>query len=203
MEILPATTANIRRAAEALRAGEVVAYPTETVYGLGVDPFNEAALERLYAVKRRDPRNPVLLIVSTREQLAPLVARMDGAAKAYADAFWPGPLSLLLPAAPGVLDSLRGPSGKICVRQTSHPIASALCAAFGGAIVATSANISGQPSARCVADVPGAGVSVCIDGGEVGEGIASTVLDAETGAIAREGAIAKEEIARILRQPRD
>jgi len=199
MEILPATAANICRAAEALRAGEVVAYPTETVYGFGVDPFNEAALAKLYAIKQRDPRNPVLLIVSDRKQLAPIVTDLDAAALAYADAFWPGPLSMLLRAAAKVPESLLGSSAKICVRVTSHPIAAALCEAFGGAIVSTSANLSAQPPARRAAEVPGAGVAVCIEVGEVGGGIASTILDPETGAILREGSITLDAIARIGR----
>ncbi len=199
MEILPATDANLRRAVDALRAGDVIAYPTETVYGLGVDPFNAEALARLYAIKRRDPGNPVLLVVSNLRQLSPLTPAMNQAAKAYAAAFWPGPLSLLLDAAKGLPESLLGPGGKVCVRLTSCAIAAALCEAFGGAIVSTSANVSGEPAARRAADVPQTGVAICIEGGELKAGPASTVLDPATRTILREGAVSKEDIGRISR----
>jgi L-threonylcarbamoyladenylate synthase len=197
MDILPPIPANLRRAADALRTGEVIAYPTETVYGFGVDPFNEAALGRLYAVKKRDERHPVLLIVSGLGQLIPLTGPLRPMAAAYVNAFWPGPLSLLLPAASGVPSSLRGPDGKLCVRWTSHAIAAALCAEFGGALISTSANLSGQPPARRTADIPSSGVSICIDGGELGTGPASTVFDPESGLVLREGAVSKEALARV------
>jgi len=197
MEMLPPTPANIARAADTLRAGAIVAYPTETVYGLGVDPFNPAALEKLYAMKGRDPRNPVLLIVSNRKQLDAIVARVGREAEAYAAAFWPGPLSMLLPAKGRVPQSLLGPTGKLCVRQTAHAVAAALCDALGGTIVSTSANLSGQSPARKATDVPVSGVAMCIDGGELGSGLASTVLDPESGEILREGVIEAEAIGQI------
>jgi len=197
MEILLPTAANLPRAAEALRAGEVVAYPTETVYGLGVDPFNDAALDRLYRVKRRDPQHAVLLIVGNLDHVAALAAPLSATASAYADAFWPGPLSLLLPPAFGVPPALLGPDGEICLRWTSHPVAAALCNAFGGAVVSTSANLSGQPPARRAADVPEHGVAICIDGGELGSGPASTVFEPESGRIVREGAISHDALARV------
>lgn len=199
MEILSPTPANIRRAAEMLVAGEVIAYPTETVYGLGVDPFNEAALARLYAVKKRDERNPVLLIIGGMDQLALITRELTPKAEAYAKAFWPGPLSLVLPGEADLPQSLRGPDGKICVRWTSHPIASELCTLFSDCIVSTSANLSGQPPARSAAEVPSSGVSVCIDGGILGTGPASTVFDPETEEVLREGAISKEVLARVRR----
>ncbi len=197
MEILPPTPANLRRAADALRAGEVVAYPTETVYGLGVDPFNSAALDRLYAVKKRDERNPVLLIVSSLEQLRPLIGELSERACVYAKAFWPGPLSMVLPTVKGVPGVLLGPDRKVCVRWTSGKIAAALCEAFGGAIVSTSANISGRAPARSAREVPNEGVVICIDGGVLTEGPASTVFDPETGEVLRAGAISGEAIARV------
>ncbi len=196
MQILTPTPENIRRAAAALQAGEVIAYPTETVYGLGVDPFDEAALARLYAVKQRDDKNPVLLIAAGKSQID-AIATLTSKAQVYADAFWSGPLSMLLPAAQRLPDSLRSADGKICVRWTSHPIATLLCNAFGGAIVSTSANLSGQPPARRAADVPAQGVAVCIDGGESGSGPPSTVFDPESGRILREGAISREALERV------
>ena len=100
MEIAAPTPQGLAKAAELLHAGEVVAYPTETVYGLGADPFSVEALDSLYRVKRRDPGSPVLLIVSSMEQLDSIVAAISPRAAAYAAAFWPGPLSLLLPPSP-------------------------------------------------------------------------------------------------------
>lgn len=197
MEVLTPTAANLERAAEALRAGEVVAYPTETVYGLGVDPFNEAALDRLYRVKQRDPQHAVLLIVGHLDQITAVAAPLTATAAAYVEAFWPGPLSLLLPPAFGLPPAILGPDGEVCLRWTSHPIAAALCTAFGGAIVSTSANLSGQPPARRAPDVPPRGVAICIDGGELGSGPASTVFEPESGRILREGAISRELLARI------
>lgn len=197
MEILPPTAVNLDRAAEALRAGEVVAYPTETVYGLGVDPFNEAALDRLYRVKRRDPQHAVLLIIGDLDQMCTVAAPLSASAVVYARAFWPGPLSLLLPPAFGVPPALLGPDGEVCLRWTSHPVAAALCSTFGGAIVSTSANLSGQPSARRPSDVPTDGVAICIDGGESGSGPPSTVFDPESGRILREGAISREALERV------
>lgn len=199
VELLGATAANIQRAAAALQAGEVIGYPTETVYGLGVDPFNEGALTRLYGIKERDPNHPVLLIAGNRAQVQSLVATMSPAAERLADAFWPGPLSMLLNPLPSVPKSLRGPTGKICVRVSSHPVAAALCDAFRGPIVSTSANVSGHPPARRAQDVP-SGVTICLDGGPSGAGAASTVIDPDTGEIQREGAIGREQIEIISRR---
>ncbi len=198
MEILPVTPGNVVRAAAALKAGEVVAYPTETVYGLGVDPLNDAALDRLFEVKQRDPANPVLLIVSSPAQLDAISPALSPRAARLANAFWPGPLSMLLPCHARVPARVRGPDGRICVRWTSSSTAQALCQAFGGAVVSTSANLSGRPPATRADDVPRDGVALCLDGGELPPGPVSTVVDPETGRVLREGAIGAEAIARVL-----
>lgn len=199
MDILAPTPESIARAALALKAGDVVAYPTETVYGFGVDPLNESALEKLFRVKQRDPAHPVLLVVASMSQLDALVSGVGPRASALAQAFWPGPLSMLFPPRSAVPASLRGSDGRICVRQTSSTIAASLCEAFGGAIVSTSANLSGQPPATRAQDVPTQGVAICIDGGTLPPGPVSTVFDPDTGRILRQGAVSAEEIAHVLR----
>ena len=195
MQLFPPTPDNIVRAAEALRRGDVVAYPTETVYGLGVDPLNSRALEKLIGVKHRDPANPMLLIAASREQVKALTGDLSPRAAAYADAFWPGPLSMLLKPIRRLQPELTGRDGRICIRCTSSPIAAALCETFGGAIVSTSANVSAQPPALSARDVPTAGVVLCLDAGTLPAAAPSTVLDPETGEVLREGAITRAQIA--------
>ncbi len=197
MQLHPPTADNIVLAADAIRRGEVVAYPTETVYGFGVDPHNASALDRLIEVKGRDAANPMLLIVSSRDQLKAITGELSPRAAAYADAFWPGPLSMLLSPLRPLAPALTGPDGRVCVRFTSSPIAAALCDAFGGAIVSTSANRSGQPPATSIREIPTAGVTLCLDAGTLPVAAPSTVLDPETGRILREGAITRDRIAGI------
>lgn len=197
MKILPPTPENIAYAADALRAGEVVAYPTETVYGLGVNPAHAAALDRLVAVKGRDAASPMLLIAGKLEHVNAVTALSHRAA-AFADVFWPGPLSMLLPPARPLSPTLTGSDGRICVRLTSSPIAAALCDVFGGVVVSTSANRSGQPPAMCERDIPTEGVTLCLDAGRLPFAEPSTVLDPETGKLLREGAITREQIVRVL-----
>ena len=195
MEIAAPTPRGLAKAAELLHAGEVVAYPTETVYGLGADPFSVEALDSLYRVKRRDPGSPVLLIVSSMEQLDSIVAAISPRAAAYAEAFWPGPLSLLLPPSPELPETLLGAESKVCVRRCSCAIAAALCDAFGGAIVSTSANTSGKAPAMSSDEIDPVGIALCLDGGRLDPSPPSTVLDPDTGKVIREGAISRERLA--------
>lgn len=195
MEIAAPTSRGIAKAAELLRSGEVVAYPTETVYGLGADPFSVEALDALYRVKRRDPGSPVLLIVSSMAQLDAIVAGISPRAAAYAEAFWPGPLSLLLRPSRELPETLLGAESKVCVRRTSCAIAAALCDAFGGAIVSTSANTSGKTPAMSPDEIEPVGIALCLDGGRLGPSPPSTVLDPDTGRVIREGAISRQQLA--------
>lgn len=164
-------------------------YPTETVYGLGVDPFSEEAVRRLYAVKERDAANPVLLIVDGLDQLREVVREVTSAAAGYAAKFWPGPLSMLFPRSPRLPGILTGGLDKVCVRWTSHPVARDLCREFGHAITSTSANLSGQPPAHSLDEVRLAGLGAAIDGGVLPKNPPSTVFDPDTGEVLREGAI--------------
>ncbi len=200
MQIVPPTPEGLATAADGLRRGVVVAYPTETVYGFGVDPFSESAIRRLYAIKERDPRNPVLLIVGSFEQLKGLVSEDSGRAMACARAFWPGPLSILFPTAAGVPEWLCGEDGRVCVRYTSSEIARGLCEAFGGALVSTSANRSGARPAVSLEEIEPAGIGMGIDGGVIEGGLPSTVFDPEMGEVLREGAVPKEELLKRWEQ---
>ena len=197
-EGVPPTPEGIAQAAEALRAGEVVAYPTETVYGLGVDPFNEEAVQKLFAMKGRDGDHPVLLIAADEAQLSKAVERISARAQTFIDAFWPGPLSLLFPKASGIAPSVCGTSERVCARQPASPIARDLCRAFGNAITSTSANRSGAPAARSIEGIDLDGIAVGIDGGDVTGGGVSTVYDPERDEILREGMVTAAELRRVL-----
>lgn len=136
------------RACIALNRGGVIAYPTETVFGLGCDPHNNHALERLLAIKKRSWRKGLILIAARYSQLLEYIEPVDHAMMTRIFATWPGPVTWLLPARSDCSPLLRGTHTTLAVRVTSHPVAQVLCQRFRGAIVSTSANISGQPPAR-------------------------------------------------------
>jgi L-threonylcarbamoyladenylate synthase len=133
-------------AAEALRKGEVVAYPTETFYGLGVNALDELALLRLRQLKGRDGGKPISVLVSGADMLEILCGPVSPRARRLMDAYWPGPLTLVLPADPGLPRPLVSDGG-VAVRVSSHPTAQALVQAFGAPVTATSANLAGEPPA--------------------------------------------------------
>ncbi len=147
---MDAATRQIERAAEALRNGGVVAYPTEAVYGLGCDPHDAAAVARLFALKQRPPTQGVLLIGADFDQVRRYIdaAATPAAAIARARATWPGPHTWVFPRSPATPAWLAGGHSGIALRVTAHPLAAALCRAFGGALVSTSANRHGEPPAR-------------------------------------------------------
>ena len=181
-------------AAALVRAGEIVAYPTETVYGLAVDPFSVTALEKLFAVKGRAETNPVLLIVSNIDQVIQVVSTISDDARTYADRFWPGPLSMLFPKSDRIPAALCAGGPKVCVRIPAHETARALCAAVGHAITSTSANKSGKPPATSPHEIDLSGVALCIDGGTLPPSQPSTIFDPDTRTILREGAISSESL---------
>ena len=188
----PSIEDQIAAAVAAIRRGEVVVYPTETVYGLGADPFSEAAVRRLYAIKERDAANPVLLIVDGLDQLREVVREVTAAAEGYARRFWPGPLSMVFPKSPRLPDVLTGGLDQVCVRWTSHPVARSLCREVGHAITSSSANLSGQPPARSLDEVKLEGLGARVDGGVLAPSVPSTIFDPVTRRILREGAIPAE-----------
>jgi L-threonylcarbamoyladenylate synthase len=178
------------RALAALRRGGVVAYPTEGVFGLGCDPRNRQALARLLALKGRSASVGLILIAAEFSQLAPLLAPLAPALEARAAATWPGPVTWVWPAAAGVDPTLSGGRDTLAVRVTAHPTAAALCHAFGGALVSTSANRHGAAPARNAAEVTrefGGELDAVVDA-PCGDLAGPTELrDAVTGAVLRPG----------------
>lgn len=138
----------IRRAVRVLRRGGVIAYPTEAVYGLGCDPLDAGAVQRILTLKQRPWQKGLILIASAQQQLTPFIQPLSTEIQAQLEQSWPGPVTWLLPARPEVPNWLRGTHDSIAVRVTDHPGSRALCEAFGGAIVSTSANPATLPPAR-------------------------------------------------------
>jgi len=191
--ILPIDAASIAVAAEALRRGEVVAYPTETVYGLGVDPRSPEAVARLFDVKGRAQDQPVLLIIAEPEGVEQ-IAHVSAAARRCIDGFWPGPLTLVLPAKGAFPPGVQAPDGTVAVRCPAHPAARAIARAFGGPITSTSANRAGAPPAPRAAAAALDGVFCVLDGGDLPPSAPSTVYAPDRDEILREGAISAEAL---------
>ncbi len=201
-------SAEVRAAAQALRAGELVAFPTETVYGLGADAENADALARLYAAKGRPPDHPVIVHLGAGR--APAGGGLDDwgldvstAARTLADAWWPGPLTLVVRAGARVSRVATGGLDTVGLRVPAHPIALELLAAFGGGIAAPSANRFGRVSPTTAAAVTGEfghEIATVLDGGRCAVGVESTIVDCTSPqpAILRPGAITAEMIAELL-----
>jgi L-threonylcarbamoyladenylate synthase len=170
----------ISRAAECLLSGGLVAYPTESFYGLAVDVTNEEAIKRLFLVKRRRTSNPVLILIPSVDLLSLYVDTIPPIAHRLMEEFWPGGLTLVFGASPNVSPLLSAGTGKIGARLSSHPVAMALTHAVGVPISGTSANISGRPACRNAEEVLsafGEKVALILDGGETFGEVGSTVLD--------------------------
>ena len=194
----------IARAAAILKAGGVLAFPTETFYGLAADAANERAVEKIFRIKGRDFGNPIALIAGSESHLQGLVAEIPDAARILMRAFWPGPLTLVFKASSRVIPKLTAGTGRIGIRISSHPIAASLTEALGGPITATSANRSGAAenvSAHEVLQLLGEDPDAVIDGGPAPGGRGSTFLDvtADPPVVLREGAVPKERIFEALR----
>jgi L-threonylcarbamoyladenylate synthase len=176
----------IEQAVAALRRGGIVAYPTEAVYGLGCDPFNADALERVFAAKRRPSARGVLLVAADYAQIEPLIDRRTASAASIerALATWPGPHTWIFPRSDAVPEWIaRGHAG-VALRVTAHPLAAELCRAFGGPIVSTSANRHGDEPARnadAVRAAFGSDIDVILDGAVGGLDRPTPIRDAMTG----------------------
>lgn len=209
--VMPSDDA-IERAAEQLAAGELVAFPTETVYGLGGDAENPAAVAEIYAAKGRPANHPVIVHFSPDGDPGYWSDDVTPAARKLMDAFWPGPLTLILKRAPHIPDAVSGGQDSVGLRCPSHPVAQALLRAFErikggqGGVAAPSANRFGQVSPTAAqhvrdefAGLPGVTVHV-LDGGEAAVGIESTIVDLSRGfpALLRPGHITPEQIAEVL-----
>lgn len=196
----PAATAKI------LREGGIIAFPTETFYGLGVDAGQEAALEKIFRIKGRNARNPVSVIVESDEGVIPLVAAIPEAASSLMKKFWPGPLTLVFCAAASVSSHLTGGTGKIGIRVSSHPVARVLAKSLSGPLTATSANLSGGQECTTAAEVLhlfGDCLDAVIDGGATPGGLGSTILDISVypPLVLRAGAVSLAEIFESLGIP--
>jgi L-threonylcarbamoyladenylate synthase len=192
----------IAAAAAVLRRGGLVAYPTETLYGLGVLAADGAAVARLAEAKGRPDGKPMPLLAADLAQLDG-VALLDPLARRLAQAFWPGPLTLVLPAAPGLPPAIVGGGATVGVRLTSNPVAAALSLAAGGALVATSANLAGAPPVARAADLDPALVArldLVLDAGPTPGGPPSTVVAVAGGRLTllRAGAVDREAIEATL-----
>ena len=197
------TGAAIARAALLLRAGELVAFPTETVYGLGADAANPEAVRRIFAAKGRPADHPVIVHLPDASHVLRWASAMPDAARLLAAAFWPGPLTLILRRAAGVHDVVTGGQDSVGLRVPSHPVARALLKAFDGGIAAPSANRFGRISPTRAAHVAGdlgAAVGLILDGGACEIGIESTIIALTDGVptLLRPGAIGVPELTRVL-----
>jgi L-threonylcarbamoyladenylate synthase len=186
----------------ALKSRELVVYPTETFYGIGADPFSHSAMRRLFAAKAREPDRPIGLIAADIAMAFSIASEIPIDARRLADAFWPGPLTLVIPARHDMQAQLTGPDG-VAVRVSSHPIARALASGLGRPITATSANLSGHAPATTLDEARaafGAKVKVYLEGGKSMGALPSTVVAVSTNdwRIIRAGAISKDQIAAVL-----
>lgn len=191
------------RAIDALRRGEVIVFPTETFYGLGADAFDEAAVGQVVSLKGRSPDQTVPIIVADREMLNSVVTHVSPAAQKLIDRFWPGPLTLVLPAKKNLPGPLLNRDGGVGVRISSHPLAARLARELSHPITATSANPSGREPARSVEEAMGyfsEKLEIFLDGGRLEGKKGSTVVEIvqDKLRIVREGEIPSEELKRIL-----
>lgn len=193
----------IAKAAAVIRSGGLVAFPTETVYGLGADGLNPAAVARIFEAKERPPTDPLILHIADPEDLAALVLEVPSAARDLARRFWPGPLTLVLPKRPIVPDIVTAGLPTVAVRMPAHPVALALIRAAGTPIAAPSANRFGHTSpttAQHVLEDLGGRIDLILDGGPTPVGVESTVLDL-TGpvpTILRPGGLPREAIEAVV-----
>jgi len=170
----------LAEAARSLHAGELVAFPTETFYGLGAHALDEAAVGRVFDAKGRPADKPLLVLVDSIRMVSSVARDVPARARRLMDRYWPGPLTLVLPAHPGLPAALTAGTGTIGVRLSGHPVARALVAVLGAPITAPSANPHGAPSPRTAGEVA-AGladrIALILDGGPTPGGPASTLLD--------------------------
>lgn len=196
----------IEEAVSVLRAGGLVAFPTETVYGLGADASNAAAVGKIFEVKGRPATHPVIVHLADAVQAANWAREVPAAARTLAREFWPGPLTLILNRARGVSDVVTGGQDTVALRVPSHPVAQQLLARFGGGIAAPSANRHGRVSATTADHVEaefGSALACVLDGGETQVGIESTIIDLSgaSAVLLRPGSITVGQIEGALGAP--
>jgi len=197
---------SFKAAVTILRAGGLVVFPTETVYGLGADAANAAAVRKIFAAKGRPADHPVIVHLASDRDLTRWASDIPPAVRQLAERFWPGPLTLVVRRAKSVSDEVTGGQDTIGLRVPSHPIAQALLNAFGGGIAAPSANRFGHISpttVRHVREELGDRVDLILDGGACEVGIESTIVDVSGGTpvLLRPGRVSEEEIEAVLQVP--
>lgn len=209
-EVLPAfagenelNTEAIEKAGEILRAGEVVAIPTETVYGLAANAYDGNAVSKIFKAKGRPQDNPLIVHIAQVETLSDLVAEVPKAAEKLAAAFWPGPLTIILPKSEKIPDAVSAGLPTVAVRMPSHPVAHAVIEAAGVPLAAPSANLSGSPSptnAKYVLDDMQGRIPLILDGGSSAVGVESTVITLATARprVLRPGGITVEQLRALL-----
>ncbi len=195
--------ASLRRAAAALIAGGVVVFPTDTVYGVGAHAFQPQAIAALYGAKARPLDKAIPVLIARRSDLSLVARNIPASAWKLAERYWPGALTIVLPRAPALPDILCAGGDTVAIRMPDHPVALALIQAAGGAVAATSANLSGGVPALTAQEALQAldgRVELILDGGRVYTGVPSTIVDltAETPRILRQGGISEAEILAAL-----
>ncbi len=193
----------LKKAAEVINSGGMVAFPTESFYGLAVSVKDEKAIQRLFDVKKRRSDQPILMLVPSVERLNQIVVHIPKIARLLMSRFWPGGLTLIFEAKPDLPQGLTAGTGKIGVRLSSHPIARALAEAVGMPITGTSANISGEAACSSAKEVHhslGEKVDLILDGGKTAGGKGSTILDVtvDPPQILREGMVGREQLEKCL-----
>ncbi|MFD3446693.1 L-threonylcarbamoyladenylate synthase [Microbacteriaceae bacterium 4G12] len=195
----------LEEAAVLLRQKEAVAFPTETVYGLGADATSDEAVAKIFAAKGRPSDNPLIVHIATKDQLLHLVEAVPPVAEKLMDSFWPGPLTLIFPKKDGISEKVTAGLSTVAVRMPDHPIALALIKQANVPVAAPSANRSGRPSPTLAShvyeDLQGK-IAGIVDGGATGVGVESTVLDCTTEmpVILRPGGVTKEQLEEVIGQ---
>ena len=195
---------SLREAGEVVRGGGVIAFPTETFYGLGVDPLNVPAAQRLYDLKGRSPQtSPILVLIRSRRELRALVSEITPAAERLMQACWPGPLTLVFRAAEAVPSVLTAETGTIGVRLSAYPDVQRVLEVIGGPLTGTSANRTGQPPATTADEVErafGADVDLIVNGGPTPGGLPTTVVDTTVSPprLIREGCVSHASLRAVL-----
>lgn len=195
----------LARAAAAIRAGGVVAVPTDTLYGLAADPFSAEAVRRLFSIKDRALDRALPLIAADVAQIVAQLGELSPLARLLAERFWPGPLTLLVPAPDTMARDVSGGTGRVGVRVPAHAVALGLCRASGGVLTATSANVSGRPATGDPEEVVaslGPHVDIVLDAGKTGGGLPSTIVDVSAlePRLVRGGVIPWETVVSCLRR---
>lgn len=195
----------LEEAGRIIKAGGLVAFPTETVYGLGGDALNPRSSKKIYAAKGRPSDNPLIVHIAEFEAIEPIVKEVSDEARKLAEKFWPGPLTMILPKSEAVPYETTGGLDTVAIRMPVHKTAAAFIKAAGGYVAAPSANLSGKPSPTCaryvIQDMDGR-IDMIIDGGDAGIGLESTIVDlsSKVPCLLRPGYITIEQLREVLGQ---